>query len=186
MTNSKQQIFVFAGQMGSGKDTCACYLAEKYGAQIFSFTNMLKDITDRFYLEFNRDNLIGISNAIRSTFGEDIMAKTMAKDVDKSQANMIAIGNARRLADIEYLSKLDGFVLTEISADIHTRYERTKIRGEKASDANQTYEKFVADHQQSTELSIIEVAKQATVHIDNNGTKDELYAQLDRLVKKHS
>jgi len=186
MTNNKKQIFVFAGQMGSGKDTCTGYLAQKYGAQIFSFTNMLKDITDRFYLEFNRDNLRGISNAIRSTFGEDIMAKTMAKDVSKSEADMIAIGNARRLADIEYLSKLDGFVLTEISADIHTRYKRTKIRGEKTSDASQTYEKFLADHQQSTELSIIEVSKQATEHIDNNGTKEELYAHLDALVKKYS
>jgi len=186
MTSSKKNIFVFVGPMGSGKDTCTGYLAEKYSAQIFSFTNMLKDVTDRFYLEFNRDNLIKISEAIRNTFSEDIMAKTIATDVAKSQANMITIGNARRLADIEYLSKMPGFVLIAISAEMHIRYERTKTRGEKASYATQTFEQFVADHERSTELSIAEVAKQATEQIDNNGTKEELCTQLDNLMKKYS
>ena len=186
MTSNKKQVFVFVGSMGSGKDTCTGYLASKYGAQIFSFTNMLKDVTDRFYLEFDRENLIKISEAMRTTFGEDIMAKTMAKDVKKSTANIIAIGNARRMADIEYLSKMTGFILISISAEMPTRYERVKTRGEKSSDATQTYEQFVADHQRSTELSILEVAKQATEHLDNNGTKDELFAQLDKLVKKYS
>jgi dephospho-CoA kinase len=114
------------------------------------------------------------------------MAKTMATDVAKSQANMITIGNARRLADIEYLSKMPGFVLIAISAEMHIRYERTKTRGEKASDATQTFEQFVADHERSTELSIAEVAKQATEQIDNNGTKEELCTQLDNLMKKYS
>jgi len=185
MTNNKKQVFVFVGPMGSGKDTCTGYLASKYGAQIFSFTNMLKDTLDRFHLEFNRENLIKISEALRTTFGEEIMAKTMAKDVEKSTANMIAIGNARRMADIEYLSKMNGFVLIAISAEMPTRYERIKTRGEKSSDATQTYEQFVADHERSTELSIIEVAKHATDHIDNNGTKEELFKKLDNMVNKY-
>ena len=92
---------------------------------------MLKDVVDRFYLEFNRDNLIKISEFVRGTFGEDIMAKTMARDVENSPARLVAIGNARRMADIKYLSLLPGFVLIEISADIKTRYERVKKRGEK-------------------------------------------------------
>lgn len=183
---NKKHVMVFVGLPGSGKDTCTNYLAEKYGAEIFSFTTMLKDALTRFHLEYNRDNLIKISEAIRHTFGENTMAKTMAKDAEYSQAKLIAIGNARRLADIEFLSKMEGFVLIEITADIKTRFERVKNRGEKTSDATQTFEQFVADHQRSTELSIPEVAAQATEHINNDGNIDDLHTQLDSLVQKYS
>lgn len=183
---NKKHVMVFVGLPGSGKDTCTGYLSKKYGTTIFSFTTMLKDALNRFYLEYNRDNLIKISEAIRQTFGENTMAKTMAKDAENSDATLIAIGNARRLADIEFLSKMEGFILIEISADMQTRFDRVKNRGEKTSDATQTFEQFVADHQRSTELSIPEVAAQATEHINNDGNLEGLHIQLDKLVQKYS
>ncbi|OGH71311.1 MAG: hypothetical protein A3G00_03020 [Candidatus Magasanikbacteria bacterium RIFCSPLOWO2_12_FULL_43_12] len=185
MTNNKKHIFVFVGMAGSGKNTCTNYLHTKYAADIFSFTTMLKDVISRFYLEFNRDNLIKLSEAVRAIFGEDLLAKTMAKDVENASSNMIAIDNARRLADIKYLSQLPGFVLIEIAADMKTRFERISKRGEKTSDA-QTFEQFVAEHQRPTELSIFDLAKHATEHINNDGNSEQLYAQVDELVKKYS
>jgi len=109
----------------------------------------------------------------------------MAKDVENASSNMIAIDNARRLADIKYLSQLPGFVLIEIAADMKTRFERISKRGEKTSDA-QTFEQFVAEHQRPTELSIFDLAKHATEHINNDGNSEQLYAQVDELVKKYS
>lgn len=185
MTNNKKHVFVFVGLAGSGKNTCTAYLCDKYSADIFSFTTMLKDVISRFYLEFNRDNLIKLSESVRAVFGEDLLAKTMAKDVENASSNMIAIDNARRLADIKYLSQLPGFVLIEVTADIKVRYERVSKRGEKTSDT-QTFEQFVAEHNRPTELSIIELAKQATEHINNDGSAEQLYTQVDELVKKYS
>lgn len=179
-------VFVFTGLPGSGKDSCLEYLRTKYQAKIYSFTTMLKDILDRLYLEFNRDNLIKLSENIRQTFGEYILAKTMARDVAKSPTNLIAIGNARRPADIQYLSTLPGFILIEVIADIKLRYERVNKRKEKTSDTQQTFDQFVADHQRSTELSILELAKQASEKIDNNGDLKRLREQLDALVKKYA
>jgi len=184
MNENKKTILVFTGLPGSGKDTVIDYLKEKHGAIIFSFTTMLHETLNRFHLEFNRDNLIKLSEMIRQTFGEDIMAKTMKLDVEKDSSNFIAIGNARRMADIKYLSQLSGFVLIEISADIEKRFERVSKRHEKTSDTNQTFDDFKATHQRSTELSIIELSKQATKQIDNNGTLEKLYEQLDKIVEK--
>jgi len=178
-------LLVFVGLPGSGKDTCLDYLKDKYGCKIFSFTDILKDGLEAFYLEFNRDNLIKMSECIREKFGEDTLARSMADKVKNEGAEISAIGNARRLADVKYLSKLPGYVLINIDADIKTRYERIKTRGEKAEDGNQTFEQFKADHNRSTELSILEIAKQATEYIDNNGTFDELYQQVDRIVEKY-
>ncbi len=176
---------MFVGLAGSGKNTCTGYLHDKYGADIFSFTTVLKDVTARFHLEFNRDNLIRMSEAVRTAFGEDILAKTMAKDVENTSSNMIAIDNARRLADIKYLSQLPGFVLIEVVADIKIRYERMHKRGEKTSDT-QTFEQFIVEHQRPTELSILELAKHATEHINNDGNQEQLCTQIDELVKKYS
>ena len=185
-TNKHKTVFVFTGLPGSGKDTCINYLKEKYQTKIYSFTDMLHDTLNRFHLEFNRDNLIKLSEIIRQTFGEDTMAKTLMQDVKKDPANFIAIGNARRLADVEYLSKLPGFVLIEISADIKKRFKRISSRNEKTSDAGQTFEEFEKTHQRSTEISILDLIKQATEHIDNNGSFEKLHVQLDGLVKKYT
>jgi hypothetical protein len=43
----------------------------------------------------------------------------------------------------------------------------------------------VDDHKRSTEISILDIAKQATEEIDNNGSFDELYQQIDEIVKKY-
>jgi len=182
----QKTVFVFCGLMASGKDTSADYLKNKYQASIYSFSTMLGDTLKRFYLDFNRDNLIKISEMIRQTFGEDIMAKTMAKDVENDTNNIIVVSNARRPADIEYLSKLPNFVLVEISADPETRYRRLVNRSQKTDDSTKTFEQFMTDHQRSTELSILEVAKQATEKIDNNGSAEELHKQLDTLVNKYA
>jgi hypothetical protein len=58
-------------------------------------------------------------------------------------------------------------------------------RGENADDNTKTYEQFLTDHQRSTELSILDVIPQAKERIDNNGTIEGLYGQLDELVKKY-
>lgn len=183
---NKKTVFVFVGLPGSGKDSCLEYLQTKYQAKIYSFTTMLKDVLDRFYLEFNRDNLIKLSENIRQTFGEDILAKTMAQDIIKSPADLMAIGNARRPADTQYLSALPGFTLIEVTADIKLRYERVNKRREKANDSQQTFDQFVADHQRSTELSILELTKRASERIDNGGSLKNLHKQLDSLVKKYA
>ncbi|OGH91971.1 MAG: hypothetical protein A2534_01255 [Candidatus Magasanikbacteria bacterium RIFOXYD2_FULL_39_9] len=179
-------ILGFVGLPASGKGTSAEYFQKKYGASTYRFSTMLSDLIKRMYLENNRDNLIKMSEAIRSTFGEDTMAKVMAKDAESDTNNIIVVDGIRRMADIEYLSKLPNFVLIEIFADPHTRYDRITKRSEKSDDKTKTFEQFMEDHKRSTEISIPEVASHATEHIDNNGTTDNLEKNLDEILKKYS
>lgn len=187
MTTNKPQknIIGFVGQLSSGKGTVAKYLGKKYSASTHRFSTMLRDLLDRIYIEQSRDNLIKISEIIRSAFGEDTMAKVIAKDTENDKNDIIVVEGIRRMADIEHLKKLSGFILVEIFADPKTRYKRLIKRGENSDDTSKTYEEFMADLQRSTEISILEVVKHATEKIDNNGTMEELYAQLDKLVEKY-
>lgn len=178
-------ILGFVGLPASGKGTAAEYLQKKYRASTYRFSTMLFDLLQRIYVETNRDNLIKMSEAIRGTFGEDTMAKVMAKDVANDTNNLIVIDGIRRMADIEYLSKLPNFILIEIFAEPRARYERVIQRSEKADDKTKTFEQFMEDHKRSTEMSIPEVAGHANEHLDNNGTAEELYKKLDDLITKY-
>ena len=99
-------ILGFTGLMACGKGTAAKYLAEKYNADTFRFSTMLRDVLDRLYLPKSRKNFQIISPLLRETFGQDLMAKVMAKDVENADSRIIAIDGMRRPADIEYLKKM--------------------------------------------------------------------------------
>jgi len=94
-------IIGLTGSMASGKGAATNYIKEIYSASSYRFSDMLSDVLDKFHLEKNRDNLIKISEAVRETFGEDIMAKTMAYDVEKDSNKIIVVEGVRRLADID-------------------------------------------------------------------------------------
>ena len=179
-------IFGFVGQMASGKDTAANYLEKKYNGKNYSFSGMLADVLKRFYLELNRDNYVKISEGLREKFGDDLLSKTLAEDIKKDEHQIISVSNVRRPNDVKFLKDLPGFVLVEIFAEPKTRFDRLTKRGEKSDDNNKTYEQFLADHQRSTELTIDSISKEAIEKIDNNGTFEMLYQQLDELVERYS
>jgi len=183
---NKKIIFGFTGLIASGKGTAAKYIEQKYSAANLRFSTMLRDVLSRLYLPQSRDMLVKLSETIRANFGEDSFAKVMAQDAKNNKKDIIVIEGIRRPADITYLSKLPNFVLVEIFADPKIRYERLIKRGENADDNTKTYEQFLEDHKRSTELSILDVLKSATEHIDNNGSTEDLHNQLDKLVKKYA
>lgn len=185
MPTNKKIIFGFTGLMVSGKGTAAAYLKEKYSADTFRFSTMLRDLLTRIYLETSRDYMIKMSEIIRGTFGEDTMARVIAKDVERGEGQLIVVEGIRRTADVAYLSKLPNFVLVEIFADPQIRYERLVKRRENPDDATKTFEQFMKDHERSTEISILEITAKATERINNNGSMEEFQAQLDALVHKY-
>lgn len=179
-------ILGFVGPIASGKGTACKYLKENHDAEIFRFSTMLRDVLDRFYIDQSRENMQDVSAALRQTFGEDLMAKTMAKDVENSQTNIVAVDGVRRLPDIKYLREVPGFHLIEINADQKTRFERITKRGENADDTSKTFEQFQADEQREAEKQIKTVARTADFHVNNDGTLDDLHRQIEEILKKVS
>jgi len=175
-------ILGFTGLMASGKDVSKKYLEAKYNAKSFRFSTILRDVLDRLDISTSRDNIIILSTWARETFGQDLLARVIAKDVSNAKEDMIIVDGIRRLPDIEYLNKIPGFVLISIDADQKVRYERMLSRNENEGDANKTFADFVADHQRETELTIPEVMSTAKYKLDNNGTLEELYAQIDKII----
>lgn len=181
---SQKIIIGFTGLMASGKDAAKKYLEEKYGAESFRFSSIMRDVLKRINVEMSRTNLSAVSLCLRQTFGEDLFAKVIASDAQNANSDIVAVDGVRRLADIAHLSKLDGFHLVAIEADPKIRHERLVKRGENVGESEKTYEQFIADHQAETELTIPEVMSKADLRINNNGNFEDLYKQIDELVAR--
>lgn len=177
-------IIGFVGQAGSGKGTAANLLHEKYGAVVFTFSDILTDILNRLYIPSSRDNLINMSITLRQGFGQNILAKAMSRQIDNSTADMVVVDGIRRIEDIEDLKLNPAFHFIEIMVDPKIRFERLKERNQKPGEAEMTWEDFLAVSQKETELTIAKVAEQAEIKITNEGDIQALGKQLDELVTK--
>ncbi len=176
-------ILGFTGLIACGKGTAAKYFVENYEAASFRFSTILRDVLDRLRLPQSRENMQNITPVLLNTFGQDLLAKVITEDVQNVQNDLVVVDGMRRPADIKYLKDIPGFQMIAIEVDAKTRYQRIVERGENDDDKNKTWEQFLADHKAETEIYIPDLMKQADVIIDNNGSLEDFYKQLDKLVK---
>ncbi|MFA5126942.1 MAG: AAA family ATPase [Patescibacteria group bacterium] len=178
-----KKILVFTGLLACGKGTVAKYLVEKYQARTFRFSTMLRDVLTRLYLPDSRENMQTLSRILRENFSQDIMSKVIANDAATTNTDLIVIDGARRLTDVEHLQKLPGFTLVAIEVDVKIRHQRLVARNENPGDADKTFEQFLQDEKAEPEVEIPFLMSRASIKIDNNGILEDLYKQLDNLVK---
>jgi dephospho-CoA kinase len=180
--NMQKIILGLVGDLAAGKGTIAKYLHEKYSANTYKFSTMLRDILDRIYVEKSRENLQVISTFIRENYGQDVMSKVIAKDVENDPGNIVVVDGIRRPTDITYLKKLEGFHLIYITADQKTRWERLVKRKENPGDDGKSFEDFCRDEQAEAESLIQELGKKAEIRVDNDGDMEELFGKVEEII----
>ncbi len=176
-------IFGFTGMIACGKDTAADYLLEKKGGEKIKFSASLTDVLKRMYLPTERKNYQVLSRVLRESFGQDLLSKIVASDANGSSTELVVIDGIRRPMDIEHLKNIEGFKLIAIEAKQDVRYERAKKRGDKVGESEKTWEDFQKEDLAETEITIPEIMEQADISIDNNGSREDLYKELDKLIK---
>lgn len=174
-----------AGEIACGKGTITNHLVKEYGATSHRFSTMLRDVLDRLYMDQTRENISTLSSTLRKIFGEDMMAKTMMREVENDEHDIVVVDGVRRLADMKYLKELPHFKLVYINASPEIRYERLTHRRENADDATKTFEEFQKDAMLEPETQIRDLKNYADYVIDNDGDYVNLYAQIDKIVKEN-
>ena len=177
-------IFGLVGPLAGGKDTVKKYLADKYKAENCRFSTILRDILKRIDVPIEREKLQQLSTILRQNFGEDVLAKVIATDVTNMKSDIVVVDGVRRMADIKYLTELPNFFLTVIDADLKIRYERMLKRNENVGDDKKTYEQFLKDHEAEADKETPIVMKKAKYKLNNDGSLEDLYRQVDELVAK--
>lgn len=179
----KKKIIALTGPIASGKDVTKKYLEEKYNAKSVKFSQILRDVLNRLNISLERDNLQLLSTVLRQNFGEDLLAKNIAEDAKKIDSEIVILDGVRRLADIEHAEKLDGFVLVKIDANPEIRYKRAVLRNENVGDDKKSFEQFLKDHETEADRDVPVVMSKATHSLNNNGSIEDLYNQIDELLK---
>lgn len=177
-------IIGLVGHIACGKEAVKKYIAQKYNTKDCKFSTSLRDIVKRLDIPESRENLQKLSTILRASFGEDLLAKTIAADALKLDSEIVVVDGVRRMADIKYLKELLNFHLIKIEVDPKIRYERMKSRNENAGDKDKTYEQFLADENNESEKEIPIVMDFAKININNNGSFEELYSQIDKILSK--
>ena len=183
-TPETQIIIGLAGEIASGKDTIARYYEKRYGASMYRFSDVLRDILKRLHLPENRKNLAQASLMLRQGFGEDVFSHAVAEEVMVDKSPLIIVDGVRRETDVKGTQNLPGFRFLFVSADPKRRFDRLTQRNQNADDSTKTFEEFLSDSALESEKQIAELKKKADFIIDNNGTLEDLYRQADLFIEK--
>jgi dephospho-CoA kinase len=178
-------IIGITGTLGAGKGTVVEYLQTK-GFAHYSMTGFIVREIERRGLPVNRDSMTVVANDLRATYSPSYIAEALYKEAAAAGMNAV-IESLRTEGEVQALRSKGNFLLFAIDADPKIRYERIAARG--SAKDNVSFEKFLAD--ETREMHATDPAKQnlarcielADYRLVNNDTKEELYSQIDQILK---
>ncbi len=177
----KKIIIGLVGETGSGKDTVANYLHQKYDAKLMRFADPIKETLAIYFEKASKQDQQWLALEFKKRFGKDILAKALRKKIDESEG-VIVVNGIRFWEDNDFVKELGGHVMY-VTADQKMRWQRTSNRGEK-SDDDVTFEKFQEIERAETEVLIPEIGEKADFIIRNEKDLHYLLAETDAAMEK--
>lgn len=174
-------IIGIAGTIGSGKGTVVDYLKTK-GFAHYSSSGTLKEILDEKGLPHTRENLANAAEELLSTYKGGVLELNLER-AEKAGAENVVLEAIHRMSEADYIRSRGGKIWG-VDADVEVRYARVQARKEGAKD-EVTLEQFKSDMAREEEgkgkvtSNIRSVIESADAVIMNNGTLEELHAQID-------
>jgi dephospho-CoA kinase len=181
MRENKKIIIGLVGESGSGKDTVADYLEEKYGAILMRFADPLRETLSLYVQNFSREDLQWFSFALRNRFGNKVLSEALRKKIDLIDEGIVFINGMRVPEDYGFVKSFPNSYVVYVTLDQKSRWQRIYNRKEK-SDDKVSLEKFQEMERAEIEVSIPKIGEKADFRIENMGTKEELFAQVDELI----
>ena len=179
------------GEKGGGKGKFTELIKELAKATTIKsvrFSDVLNDILKIISIAPSRENLQKLVLNLKNAYGPDILTNAVYNRVLNEKSDIVILDGIRWLTDEQMLRKFPNNVLVYITADAKIRYERTKIRGEKAGENEASFEQFQKEEQVETEIFIPQIGSRADVVIHNNGTMEGFENQVrnfnERYIKK--
>lgn len=173
------------GLIGSGKDTVSDYIAKKYGYNVIIMGDIVRELCVQRGLEVNRDNLGMVQREQVQKYGITWFAEEVVRRIKANKWQKVVINGTRRPADAAVPKAAFGkdYILIQVDADPEIRFERMKSRA-RIGDPK-TLEEFL--HQEALDKKNFDfetLKKYINYTVTNNGSFEELQAQVDTLLKK--
>ena len=182
-------IIGVTGTIGAGKETVVQYLKKK-GFSQFSFSRMIRVEARKRGYGMDRPSLQKVGNLLREKYGDEgIFAKRIIDKIIKKRIENAAIDGIRSPWEInEFKKQRKDFYLIAVDAEQKKRFERTSRRG-KPTDSRD-FEDFrkhdIKEYfgERGAHQQIKKSMEMADFRIINNMTFDDMYRQIDDILKK--
>ena len=195
-TSNKLQIVGISGTNGSGKDTVAAMLAERFNFTNASATQMLADELIKRGLPTSREQKRTLSAEWRRESGTGVIVDKAVELAQKANASGLAVGSLRNPGEADRVHELGGVVVW-VDAEPEVRYKRVQKNAREGREAedNKTFEEFLAEEKaemshsgDEATLNMAGVRDKADLTLLNNGNdigafKQEAEATLKKYLR---
>ena len=181
------KIIGITGTLGAGKGTIVDYLTQHHHFQHFSVRAYLSAIIKAKGLEVNRDTLVATANELRAANSPSFIAEELYRQAKESGVDCI-IESIRTVGEVNALHSKGNFYLFAVDADQKLRYARIL---ERASETDKvSFETFIGNELREmnntdpNKQNLSACMRMADFRFINNGSFDELYRQIDEVLKQ--
>lgn len=175
-------LFGIVGEQFSGKDTVADYLVKKHGAFHIRQSHILDEILSALGLPISRRNEMDLGIGLRQMFGTQTVGEAVKKRLEKSAKELQVVQGIRFQEEFDIFREM-GAKIIYITAPAEIRYERAMRRQEKSDDQTQTFDQFLnTEKTEPTEVGIPELGAKADLKLDNSGSIEQLYQQIETIL----
>ncbi|OGC85230.1 hypothetical protein A3F55_01425 [Candidatus Adlerbacteria bacterium RIFCSPHIGHO2_12_FULL_53_18] len=179
-------IIGITGPLGAGKGTIAEYLNKKHNVIYLSVRSFFAEEVLKRGQIATRDNITTVARDLRTEKGPTYALEQLLARAGTGGRGTV-IESIRTVAEAEFL-KSKGASLWCVQADVEARYKR--FIGKAMPQDAMTHEQFIEKDKQDMDASdpanqdLAAVCQMASTGLDNSGSKEELFAQVEEALKK--